>query len=103
MDRIKYYLESIFGISYNLKIGYNMSRLFRMELIMKVRYNNLFKLLIDKKMKKTDLAKAAGLTPATLARLSKDEVVSMETIIKICECLDCRIEDVIELIPDSDV
>ena len=70
---------------------------------MKVRYNNLFKLLIDKKMKKTDLAKAAGLTPATLARLSKDEVVSMETIIKICEWLDCRIEDVIELIPDSDV
>ena len=58
---------------------------FRMELIMKVRYNNLFKLLIDKKMKKTDLAKAAGLTPATLARLSKDEVVSMETM---RECRD---------------
>ena len=69
---------------------------------MKVRYNNLFKLLIDKKMKKTDLAKAAGLTPATLARLSKDEVVSMETIIKICECLDCRIEDVMELYNDND-
>ena len=78
-----------------------MSRLFRMELIMKVRYNNLFKLLIDKKMKKTDLAREAGLTPATLARLSKDEIVSMETIIKICECLHCRIEDVIELIPDD--
>ena len=75
---------------------------FRMEPIMKVRYNNLFKLLIDKKMKKTDLAKAAGLTPATLARLSKDEVVSMETIIKICECLDCRIEDVMELYKDND-
>ena len=70
---------------------------------MKVRYNNLFKLLIDKKMKKTDLAREAGLTPATLARLSKDEIVSMETIIKICKCLNCRIEDVIELIPDSDV
>ena len=78
-----------------------MSRLFRMELIMKVRYNNLFKLLIDKKMKKTDLAKAAGLTPATLARLSKDEIVSMETIIKICECLNCRIEDVVELVSDD--
>ena len=66
---------------------------------MKVCYNNLFKLLIDKKMKKTDLAKAAGLTPTTLARLSKDEIVSMETILKICECLQCRIEEVIELIP----
>ena len=66
---------------------------------MKVCYNSLFKLLIDKKMKKTDLAKKAGLTPATLARLSKDEIVSLETIIKICECLQCRIEDVIELMP----
>ena len=69
---------------------------------MKVCYNNLFKLLIDKKMKKTYLAKAAGLTPATLARLSKDEIVSMETIIKICECLNCRIEDVVELVPEGD-
>lgn len=79
-----------------------MSRLFRMELIMKVRYNNLFKLLIDKKMKKTDLAREAGLTPATLARLSKDEIVSMETIIKICECLNCRIEDVMEIVLDEE-
>lgn len=68
---------------------------------MKVCYNNLFKLLIDKKMKKTDLAREAGLTPATLARLSKNEIVSMETIIKICECLNCRIEDVVELVPDD--
>ena len=67
---------------------------------MKVCYNNLFKLLIDKKMKKTDLAREAGLTPATLARLSKDEVVSMETIIKICECLNCQIEDVLEIVKD---
>ncbi|MGN8626914.1 helix-turn-helix domain-containing protein [Bulleidia sp. HCP3S3_G12] len=68
---------------------------------MKVCYNNLFKLLIDKKMKKTDLAREAGLTPATLARLSKDEIVSMETIIKICECLNCRIEDVLEIVKDQ--
>ncbi len=68
---------------------------------MKVCYNNLFKLLIDKRMKKTDLAREAGLTPATLARLSKDEIVSMETIIKICECLNCRIEDVVELVPEN--
>ena len=68
---------------------------------MKVRYNNLFKVRIDKKMKKTDLAREAGLTPATLARLSKDEIVSMETIVKICECLNCRIEDVVELVPDN--
>ena len=68
---------------------------------MKIRYNNLFKLLIDKGMKKTELVTKANITPATLARLSKGKVVSMETIIKICECLNCRIEDVIELIPDE--
>lgn len=68
---------------------------------MKVCYKKLFKMLIDIGMKKTDLAKAAGLTPTTLARLSKGETVSMETIIKICECLNCRIEDVIELVAEE--
>lgn len=68
---------------------------------MKVCYKKLFKMLIDIGMKKTDLAKAAGLTPTTLARLSKGKTVSMETIIKICECLNCRIEDVIELVAEE--
>lgn len=72
-----------------------------MENAMKVCYKKLFKMLIDIGMKKTDLAKAAGLTPTTLARLSKGETVSMETIIKICECLNCRIEDVIELVAEE--
>ena len=45
---------------------------------MKVCYNNLFKLLIDKKMKKTNLAKEAGLTLAPLARLSKDKIIMMD-------------------------
>ncbi|MDO4467887.1 MAG: helix-turn-helix transcriptional regulator [Bacillota bacterium] len=64
----------------------------------KVCYNNLFHLLIDKKMKKTDLARLANLTPATLAKLSKDETVSMESLIKICDCLNCQIGDIVELI-----
>ena len=68
---------------------------------MRISYNNLFKLLIDKGMKKTELAAAAGLTPATLARLSKGQTVSMETIIKICEYLDCRIEDVMEIVHEG--
>lgn len=72
-----------------------------MEIIMKVCYKRLFKLLIDIGMKKTDLAKAAGLTPTTLARLSKGKTVSMETIIKICECLNCRIEEIMEIVPDE--
>ena len=72
-----------------------------MEIIMKVCYKRLFKLLIDIGMKKTYLAKAAGLTPTTLARLSKGKTVSMETIIKICECLNCRIEEIMEIVPDE--
>ena len=72
-----------------------------MEIIMKVCYKRLFKLLIDIGMKKTDLAKAAGLTPTTIARLSKGKTVSTETIIKICECLNCRIEEIMEIVPDE--
>ena len=52
---------------------------------MKISYNPLFKLLIDKGMKKTDLAKEADLTAGTLAKLSKQQTVSMETLIKICK------------------
>lgn len=67
---------------------------------MQISYNKLFKLLIDKGMKKTDLAKEAKLTPATLAKLSKQETVSMDTLIRICDCLDCTFDDVVELIKD---
>lgn len=65
---------------------------------MQISYNRLLKLLIDKGMKKTDLAKAANLTPVTLAKLSKNETVSMETLIKICTCLDCTFDDVVEIV-----
>lgn len=64
---------------------------------MQISYNKLFKLLIDKGKKK-DLAKEAKLTPATLAKLSKQETVSMDTLIRICDCLDCTFDDVVELI-----
>ena len=63
---------------------------------MQISYNRLFKLLIDKGMKKTDLAKEAKLTPATLAKLSKQETVSMDTLIRICDCWDCSFDDVVE-------
>ena len=61
---------------------------------------NKVKLLIDKGMKKTDLAKEAKLTLATLAKLSKQETVSMDTLIRICDCLGCTFDDVVELIKD---
>lgn len=64
---------------------------------MEISYNPLFKLLIDKGMKKTDLAKKANLTAGTLAKLSKHQTVSMETLIKICECLNCTFDDIVEI------
>lgn len=82
------------GLYRHLRTFENLSENVRMI------YNKLFKLLIDKGMKKTDLAKEAKLTPATLAKLSKQETVSMDTLIRICDCLDCTFDDVVELIKD---
>ena len=63
-------------------------------------YIRLWKLLLDKGMKRIDLAAVAHLTPNTLASLGKNKEVSMETLNKICNQLDCRIEDILEHIPD---
>lgn len=65
---------------------------------MQISYNRLFKLLIDKGLKKTELAKLAGLTPGTLAKLSKNETVSMESLIKICTTLNCTFDEIVEII-----
>lgn len=64
-------------------------------------YNGLWKLLIDKRLKKTDLVTLAGLNSKTLARLGKEETVSMEALGRLCTALDCRIEDIVEFVPDK--
>ena len=68
---------------------------------MQISYNRLFKLLIDKGLKKTELAKLAGLTPGTLAKLSKNETVSMESLIKICTTLNCSFDEIVEVISNE--
>ncbi len=68
---------------------------------MTVSYNKLFKLLIDKNMKKTELAKATGIGQNTLAKLSKNQNVSMDVLIRICEVLNCNIGDIVEFVPDN--
>lgn len=68
---------------------------------MAISYNKLWKLLVDKKMSKADLRKAVGMAPNTLTKMRKDEPVSLEIIIRICECLNCDISDVIELVPQE--
>jgi len=64
---------------------------------MLVSYDKLWKLLIDKKMNRTDLKNAAGISFNVLAKMSKDQAVSMESILKICKALSCDIADVMEV------
>ena len=68
---------------------------------MAISYNKLWKLLIDKKMGRTEMALNAGVTKNVLARLSKDEPVSMGSMEKICKYLDCNIGDVMDFVPDE--
>ncbi len=65
---------------------------------MAVSYTKLWKLLLDKKMKRTDLKEIAGISSSTLAKLGKDEYVSLESIDKICQALDCNIDKVVDII-----
>ncbi|MFK4942936.1 helix-turn-helix domain-containing protein [Lactococcus garvieae] len=59
-------------------------------------YNKLWKLTIDKGLNKTQFRDIAGITNQTLSRLSKDQNVSMDILDRICECLDCDVEDIME-------
>lgn len=69
---------------------------------MAVSYNKLWKLLIDKKMNKTELRLKADIGTATLAKLGKDQPVSMEVMMRICSVLECNISDVMDIIPMED-
>ena len=68
---------------------------------MAISYNKLWKLLIDKKMTKTELRVAADISTTTLAKLGKDETVSMDVMLRICKVLNCGIEDVIEIVKEE--
>lgn len=68
---------------------------------MKVSYKKLWKVLIDKDMKKKDLQVAAGISWTSVTKLSKGENVGMEVLIKICKALDCNIGDIMDLIPEE--
>ena len=63
-------------------------------------YKRLWILLINKNMKRTDLLKVAGLNSTALAKMGKDQPVTMDTLGKICRALDCKIEDVVEYVPE---
>lgn len=67
---------------------------------MSISYKKLWKLLIDKDMKKKDLQKAAGISSASVTKLSKNENVNTEILQKICIALNCDICDIIEMVSD---
>ena len=69
---------------------------------MEVSYKKLWKVLIDKDMKKKDLQAAAGISWASVTKLSKGETVSMEVLMKVCKVLDCNIGDIMDLIPSDE-
>lgn len=70
---------------------------------MSVSYSRLWKLLIDKNMNKSQLRDAAGISTNAVAKLGRNEAVSLDTLEKVCCALDCNIEDVLEFIKVSEV
>lgn len=68
---------------------------------MQVSYKKLWKLLIDKDMKKKDLQAVAGISWASITKLSKGKTVSMEVLMKICKALECNIGDIMDLISEE--
>lgn len=69
--------------------------------IMAISYNKLWKLLIDKGMTRTQLQKAAEMSSTTLAKLGKNETVSMDVMLRICKVLDCGFEDIIDVTKEN--
>lgn len=74
----------------------------REVIIVEVSYKKLWKILIDKDMKKKDLQASAGISWASVTKLSKGERVSMEVLMKVCKTLNCDIGDIVELIPTEE-
>ena len=68
---------------------------------MAISYNKLWKLLVDKKMSKAELRRAAGIAPNTMTKLRRDEEVSMAVLVKICTALNANIGDIMDLIPSK--
>jgi putative transcriptional regulator len=67
---------------------------------MRIRYNKLWKLLIDKDMTRKDLKEAAGISSASIAKLGKGANITTDVLLKICETLHCHIEDILETVDD---
>ncbi len=70
---------------------------------MAVSYKKLWKLLIDKDIKKKDLCTMSGVSPATITKMGKNGHVTTEVLLKICTALNCGVDDIMEFIPEESV
>ena len=68
---------------------------------MRISYNKLWKMLIDQNMNKRDLAEKSGVSTASIAKLSTGSNITTDVLLKICEAMNCRIEDILETIDDQ--
>ncbi len=67
---------------------------------MSISYKRLWKLLIDRDMKKKDLIEASGISTASMAKLGRGDNITTEVLLKICKALDCELEDIMEIVRD---
>ena len=69
---------------------------------MRISYNKLWKMLIDQNMNKRDLAEKSGVSTTSIAKLSKGANITTDVLLKICEAMNCHIEDILETIDDQE-
>ena len=67
---------------------------------MRISYNKLWKMLIDKNMKKSDLKEKAGISSASIAKLGKGDNITTDVLLRICEAMECHLDDIIETVDD---
>jgi len=67
---------------------------------MRISYNKLWKMLIDKNMKKSDLRDKAGISSASIAKLGKGDNITTDVLLRICEAMECRLDDIMETVED---
>ena len=69
---------------------------------MSVSYKKLFKLMIDRDLKKKDLKRLASIGNSTMTKLANNENVTMDVMAKICNALDCKMDDIVEILPEKE-
>lgn len=67
---------------------------------MKISYNKLWKMLIDKNMKRSDLRDVAKISPSSIAKLGRGDNITTDVLLRICEALNCHIEDILETVDE---